>query len=214
MGEDTDRMAPRASTRTADTSALDREQRDGRVARGNRTRIAILEAHADLLREGELRPTAARVAERAGVSVRTLWAAFGDMEGLFQATTDYWFRADDALREVVDPSLALEERIERFCAERVRRLENVGPAARSALLMEPFSSALRESRLGHLMRVVDDVEHTFAAELDRAPDRAALLDALVSATSWYAWAVLRDDLERPVEAAHAAMRLTVTALVG
>lgn len=206
-------MSSRATPPSADTSQLEREQRDGRVARGNRTRIAILEAHADLLREGELRPTAARVAERAGVSVRTLWAAFGDMEGLFRATTDYWFRADDELREEVDPAAPLDVRIAEFCAERVRRLENVGPAARSALLMEPFSSALRESRLGHLLRVVDDVERVFAGELDRASDRAALLDSLVSATSWYAWAVLRDDLERSVDAAHAAMCLTVTALL-
>lgn len=192
---------------------LDREQRDGRVARGNRTRRAIVDAHTALLREGDLRPTAARVAERAGVSVRTLWGAFGDMEGLLRSTTDYWFRADDALREDVDPTAPLPERIDRFVAERVRRLENIGPAARAALLMEPYSPALRESRVGHVRRVVVDVERVFATELAAAPDRETLLDALVAATSWYAWSVLRDDLLRPVDAADAAMRRTLTALL-
>jgi AcrR family transcriptional regulator len=190
-----------------------RAQRDGRVERGNRTRRAIVEAHVELLREGDLLPTAARVAERAGVSVRTLWAAFGDMEGLLRATTGYWFELDDALRGEVDPTLTLEERIVRFCAERVRRLENISPAARAALLKEPFSEALRASRLGHVERVVHDIEAAFATELDAAPDRPALLDALVAATSWNAWSLLRDDLGRSVDAAHAAMLTTLHALL-
>lgn len=190
-----------------------REQRDGRVERGNRTRRAIVDAHVALLREGDLAPTASRVAERAGVSVRTLWAAFGDMEGLLGATTGYWFEADDALRGTVDPDAPLAERIEVFCAERVRRLENISPAARAALLKEPFSEALRRSRLGHVQRVVHDLEAAFAAELDAAPDRSALLDALVAATSWNAWSLLRDDLARPVDAAHAAMLRSLHALL-
>ncbi len=32
--------------------------------------------------EGELRPTAPRIAERAGVSLRTVWQQFADMEAL------------------------------------------------------------------------------------------------------------------------------------
>lgn len=166
-----------------------------------------------LLREGDLVPTAARIAERAGVSVRTLWAAFGDMEGLLGATTGYWFEADDALREAVDASAPLEHRIERFCAERVRRLENISPAARAALLKEPFSAALRRSRLGHVERVVHDLRAAFAPELDAADEADALLDALIAATSWNAWSLLRDDLARPVDAAHAAMVRTLRSLL-
>ncbi|GAA0200917.1 hypothetical protein GCM10008944_18310 [Cytobacillus oceanisediminis] len=191
----------------------EREQRDGRVARGNRTRRAIVEAHAELIRGGDLLPTAAQVAERAGVSVRTLWGSFGDMEGLLQATTGYWFEQDSALRGEVDPSAPLPERIERFCAERARRLENISPAARAAQLKEPFSPTLRSSRLGHVERVVHDIEQAFAGELDAAADRAALLDALVGSTSWNAWSLLRDDLDRSVAAAHAAMLHTVRALL-
>jgi AcrR family transcriptional regulator len=183
------------------------------VERGNRTRRAIVEAHVALLREGDLLPTAARVAERAGVSVRTLWGAFGDMEGLLRATAGHWFELDDALRGDVDPAAPLATRIEQFCAERVRRLENISPAARAALLKEPFSEALRASRLGHVERVVHDIEAAFAPELDAAPDRPALLDALVAATSWNAWSLLRDDLDRPVDAAHTAMLTTLRALL-
>ena len=193
--------------------SLSREQRDGRVARGNRTRRAIVEAHVQLLREGELRPTAATVAERAGVSVRTLWGAFGDMEGLFQATPAYWFEADDALRSTIDRSASLDVRIEQFCTERVRRLENISPAARAAFSMEPFSLALRQSRLAHVRRAADDVSAVFAPELAVAPDPDVLRDALVVATSWNAWSLLRDDLDHPLPAARAAMVRSVRSLL-
>ena len=36
----------------------------------------------ELHAEGDLRPTAPRVAERAGVSLRTVWQQFADMETL------------------------------------------------------------------------------------------------------------------------------------
>ena len=208
-----DGMLSGMAARGTDAASLRRTQTDGRVERGNRTRRAIVEAHSALLREGVLRPTAAVVAERAGVAVRSLWSSFGDMEGLLRATTDYWFGTDDELRGTVDLDAPLPERIAQLCAERVRRLENISPAARAAALMEPDSPALRESRVGHVNRVVDDVARTFAPELEAAPDPAALLDALVVATAWTSWSLLRDDLGRDVDTAHAAMVHAVTALL-
>ena len=198
---------------TPDPPNLRRAQSDGRAERRLRTQRAIVDAHTELLRSGVTRPTAARVAERAGVSVRTLWAAFGDMEGLLRATTEFWLAADDDLRAQIDPMLPLGERIERFCAERARRLENISPAARAAALMEADSEALRESRRGHVGRVLDDVERTFGPELDACPDRSAAFDALVAVTSWSSWSMLRDDLGRSVSASRAAMVCAVESIL-
>ncbi len=190
-------------------------QRDGRRLRGERTRRNIVDAHTALLREGELKPTAQEIAERAGVSVRTLWLAFGDMEGLLDATTDYWLESDWQLRDPVDPDSPLDERLERFSAERARRLENIAPAARSAALSEPFSQALRASRRHHVQRVRDAVEEVFAAELDgRDPAvREELATALTVAASWNAWSLLRDDLGLDVPAATAVVRHSLAALL-
>ncbi|HEY0938137.1 MAG TPA: hypothetical protein VGD91_30885, partial [Trebonia sp.] len=58
--------------------AGDNEPADGRAARSHRSRRAIVEALRALHAEGDLRPTAPRVAERAGVSVRTVWQQFAD----------------------------------------------------------------------------------------------------------------------------------------
>ena len=70
---------------------------DGRIARGERTRDSIIAAHAALLREGNLKPTGKVIAERAGVSVRTLWLNFKDLESLLSESTAYWLADDDAL---------------------------------------------------------------------------------------------------------------------
>ena len=54
---------------------------DGRLARSARTRHAVVDALLDLLGEGDLRPTAARIAERAGVSLRIVFHHFEDLRG-------------------------------------------------------------------------------------------------------------------------------------
>src|SRR5450432_1696016 len=60
----------------------DSEPADGRAARSHRSRRAIVDAMRALHAEGDLRPTAPRVAGRAGVSLRTVWQHFADMETL------------------------------------------------------------------------------------------------------------------------------------
>src|SRR6185312_15825179 len=68
----------------ADIASLlnDARPADGRMARSHQTRRAIVDAMRALHSEGDLRPTAPRVAARAGVSLRTVWQHFADMETL------------------------------------------------------------------------------------------------------------------------------------
>lgn len=187
---------------------------DGRVARGERTREAIIHAHAALLREGVLKPTGKLIAERAGVSLRTVWLNFNDVEALLTETTRYWSQADAALRTDIDPELPVDQRIDLFCAMRVRRLEHLAPAARSAALGEPFSAVLAASRQEQVARVTGDVDEVFAAELTAAGDRRAVLAAeLFVAASWPAWSSLRGDLGLDVPAAAAVMRDTMARLL-
>ena len=61
---------------------------DGRIARGKRARTAIVDALLALIEAGELRPSAARIAERAGVSLRSVFQHFRDVESLFAAMAD------------------------------------------------------------------------------------------------------------------------------
>src|SRR4051794_41719920 len=61
---------------------------DGRNLRAERTRTALAAAYLDLLSEGDLRPTAERIAERAGVSPRSVFKHFPDREALFAAASE------------------------------------------------------------------------------------------------------------------------------
>lgn len=188
---------------------------DGRIARGERTRDSIVAAHTALLREGDLKPTGSRIAARAGVSVRTLWLNFKDLEALLGETTAYWLATDYEMWQPVDPGLPLAERIEAYCAQRVRRLENIAPAARAAKLGEPFSQALKESRRKHVIRVQSEVESVFKTELDAAGSRReSLVHGVVVAVGWPAWEMLRDDFGVEVEKAAAAMKQTIGVLLG
>jgi AcrR family transcriptional regulator len=62
-------------------------QSDGRVARRLQNRDRIVDALFDLLRSGSVHPTLRQVAERAGVTPRTLFNHFPDVSALLIATS-------------------------------------------------------------------------------------------------------------------------------
>lgn len=187
---------------------------DGRVARGERTRRNILDAHAQLLQEGVLRPTAAAIAARAGVSVRSLWANFKDREALVAAATSMWVGADDTLDDAIDPDLPRDERVARFCRQRALRLEALAPASRSSAL-DPASPAIRRGRGIIIARLEGVVRTLFASELAEAGAAAQeVVASIVVSASARGWLVLRDDLRLDVSAAEAVMRRSVGTVLG
>ena len=66
-------------------------QLDGRRRRSERTRQLIVEAYLDLLREHPQIPTAVQIADRAGISVRSVFERFADRLALRIAATDHAF---------------------------------------------------------------------------------------------------------------------------
>src|SRR3954469_20233622 len=100
---------------------------DGRTARAERTRNAIVEAHLALIGEGDLKPTGERIADRAGGSLRALWANFKDMEDLFARSAQRLAERQDAEYTPVALDLPLARRIEEFCRQRARILEVIAP---------------------------------------------------------------------------------------
>lgn len=187
---------------------------DGRTARAERTREAIVDALLGLLDDGELRPTGERIAERAGVSLRALWANFKDMETLYAAAGERLIERQDAEFRPVPVGAPLPERVRRFCDQRARMLEIVAPAARAAQLREPFSAQLRRNRATQIARTRQEISMLFAAELDAAgPGRDRLLSALLVGCTWSAWSMLRDELGLDARGAAEVMVRVVTALL-
>lgn len=187
---------------------------DGRTARAERTRAAIVEAHLALIGEGDLRPTGERIAERAGISLRALWTNFKDMEALFAASGQRLAQRQAEEFVPVPPGLPLPQRVEEFCAQRARMLEILAPCARAARLREPFSAQLRQNKVVAISVVRDEIEVLFAGELALAgDDREQLLLSLTVASTYASWSMMRDELALDVAAARGAMTRTVTALL-
>jgi len=189
--------------------------RDGRTERAERTRRALVDALLALLDEGELRPTAERIAARAGVSERSLFQHFPDREQLFEAVARQQYERVVPTLRPVDASMSLSDRIDAFVEQRARLYELSKGVRRAASLFEPDSGAVAGWLTAARKAAVADVERVFRDELERAPDseRAVLRAALFSASAWRAWESYRFHQGLGVARARAAMRATVAALL-
>jgi AcrR family transcriptional regulator len=190
-------------------------RRDGRTVRAERTRQALVDALLALLYEGHLQPTAERIAERAGVSERSLFQHFADREALYQAVALQQYERVAPTLEPVDVSLPLDERIEAFVEQRARLLEEVTPVRRAALLLEPESEVVAGWLASTRRQKAREVERVFRGELGEVaqPERGVLLAALVAASAWTSWESLRAHQRLSVDRSRAAMRATLAALL-
>ena len=145
---------------------------DGRTARAERTREKVVDAVLELLDGGDVRPTAERIANRAGVSERTVFQHFADRESLFGAVGDAQAQRVLPTLEVIPADLPLDERIERFTEQRARLLERLSGVRRGALLMEPESAAVAEGLAMARRLKAAEVQRVFAAEIAARPSCA------------------------------------------
>jgi TetR/AcrR family transcriptional regulator of autoinduction and epiphytic fitness len=169
---------------------------DGRAARSYRTRRAIVEAMRTLHGEGDLRPGAARIAERALVSPRTVWQQFADMEALLVEASRRDLEILMTMLWPVETSLPLDERITRFVSRNALIYERMAPGWRAARLHEPFSAELRRAkeRMNALGKA--EIEAVFARELHQLAGqrRTQLTSALVGVGFWQFWDSLRTEV--------------------
>jgi len=166
---------------------------DGRSARSQRTREAVVDALLALIREGDPRPTARQIAERANISLRSVYVHFDDLEDLFFAAAQRQMAIVATMIVPLSPELPLAERVETMCTLRGRIFEEVGPVWRAAHLQAPFSPTLSNLLTRVRTNSRDGLAELFATELDAFPPatRRARLAALDAATSGETWNLLR-----------------------
>lgn len=157
---------------------------DGRRARSRSSRAKIVAAMLDLVAAGEVSPSAAQVAELAGVGLRSVFRHFKDMDGLYREMTE-------AVEARVRPILMRPP----DGATWQQRLHDI--AARRALIFEtilPYrvSSSLRRFESAYLMadyqRMVRFESEALVAHLPpqvRADSAGAQgLGAILSFSTW------------------------------
>lgn len=175
---------------------------DGRRARGLRTRDAIISALLDLIAGGDIAPTAQRIADRAGVSVRSVYQHFADVEGLYADAAERTYEWVRDTAKDIDPGLPLARRVDAFIDNRASTLESLLPFHRAVRLMEPSSDRVRNYRVSMEKWEKDRVAKVFASELKGidAARRGAVhgaIDVLSSTDSW-------DHLRRGGQSARSA----------
>ena len=84
---------------------------DGRRARSERSRQAIVDAALALIEKGNLVPTAQQISDQAGVGIRSFFRHFPDMESLFTEVNEQCRDLYESLFVGGDRSGSLQERV-------------------------------------------------------------------------------------------------------
>lgn len=160
---------------------------DGRLLRGVRTRAAIVEALLDLLNDGVASPTAAQIATRAGVSVRSVFQHFEDLEALYADLALEQSRRVAPLLESLERTGSLADRIDALVRQRSRLYRTIRPV-RHAIGTRAQASPALQRRLEELSaQLRTQVETQFADELAVDASAAALLDSIDALCSFETW---------------------------
>ena len=146
------------------------------------------------------------------------WEAIDDMEATAAGLLTCWnaetgeriLEERDETHEPIPTDLPLPDRIEAFCRQRARQLEQIAPIAKASALKEPFSPALQSYRRSHVDRVRTELKILFGREIN---GDETMLAALTATSMWPTWGTLRDAMGLEPEAARVVLIHTVTALL-
>lgn len=180
--------------------------------------MAICEACLDLVQEGELQPSADEIAERAGVSRRSIFNHFSDLAELYDAVVEAGMQRCAPLLEEISEREPVARRVDRLAQVRSRFLEAAGAFTRAltaqALVGPTAEQALRVSRYTAGLQH-QEVERLFQRELEglSAAERAEVLEAMSAAMSSLQWEYLRRRRGNSVARARAVIRRTLKSIL-
>ncbi len=153
---------------------------DGRAARRQRNVDAVLDVVIELFGEDALFPTIEQVAQRSGLSLRSLYRYFADQSELLEAAIG---RQQGIIRQLSHlPAIGqgpLDERIRSFVSTRLSVYDAVGHVMRASLANAPHHPRIRHQLQTGRNNQRGQFEMQFAPELaGRKPaDRDAVLAA-------------------------------------
>jgi AcrR family transcriptional regulator len=175
---------------------------DGRRERSRSSRSRIAAAMLDLVAKGEVAPSAAQVAEVAGVGLRSVFRHFKDMDALYREMTE-------AIEAQILPILlrppegaGWKDRIHDLAGRRARIFETIMPFRISANVRR-FESPYLMQDYQRLLRLEAETLGAHLPEAVRADGVGA--QALGVILSFNTWRLLRHDQGLPVEQAKAVV---------
>lgn len=175
---------------------------DGRTARRDRNRGTVLDAVIELFEEGNLSPGVHEIAHRSGISLRSLYRYFDDVDRLIATAIDRRLQESRAALSPEPPGEApLTDRVAQFCRARVALFEDLRVVYNAATVRGGLDQEVADG-LGRLRRSLSDqMEQMFAPELgllDRDDLRTATL-TLDLVSQFDSLALLRESRGLTVE---------------
>jgi TetR/AcrR family transcriptional regulator, regulator of autoinduction and epiphytic fitness len=189
---------------------------DGRKARSQRSREAVIKALLDFVQEGKPRPSATEIARRAKVSRRVVFNQFKDIESLRAIVMSRFGQQENRkFWRPIPPELPLPERLEAFVRARSARLEHVTPFRHASLVLAPLSPQITEGVRAGAARAHAEVKAVFDTEIRQLPTarRGRFTTLLIAVCSWPLWNMLRQDLKLSQPRAREAMMAMVAAVI-
>ena len=173
---------------------IDSDSVDGRHARRERNRIAVLDAVIELFATNTLIPSVDEVAKRSGLSLRSVYRYYEDLGALLHAAIERSMEnATPLLRIDGIGTGPLDHRISAFVDSRLRLYEGTGSSFRATIHHSSHNKPMADALVTARAALRAQLERQFEPELDsfEADERARLVRAADVLTRFEAIEALR-----------------------
>lgn len=188
----------------------DPDRVDGRRERSRSSHRRIVEAMLDLIEGGDVMPSAARVAEQAGVGLRTVFRHFDDMDSLYREISATIARRVMPIITAPYSDADWRANLRDLTRRRTRVFEMMLPF-RLAANIKRYQSPFLMAEYGRVVAI----ERQLVLRLLPDPVQADTIsvEALCAALSFQNWRTMRHDQGLSGEAAGHVMNHMVEALM-
>ncbi|MFT5200881.1 MAG: AcrR family transcriptional regulator [Candidatus Aldehydirespiratoraceae bacterium] len=188
---------------------------DGRRARRDQNREKVVDAMLELYREDNLQPSVAAVADRSGVSHRSVFRYFEDLDQLHRVAIERQNRATaEYLRLSKIGQGTIEQRIAGIVQNRLELYDVAAPVARVAHMLAATQPVILDHIRDMSELAVDQVKRHFAPEIKAHAQGEVVAASVAFIVSMESMETLDQIYRLDREQMAAAMTLTVTQLLG
>lgn len=157
---------------------------DGRRLRSEKCKQSILEACNQLMRAGNLVPTAQMISDKAGVQIRTFFRHYPDMEALFYAVDESIKPEYERIYEETLSQGSLSERIASVVDLHAKSFEQNKAVIKSTKAQLWRYKVLRDNYAGVNGRLRKDMNNRIPELKELDSDTREIIDGLASIEMW------------------------------
>ena len=189
---------------------------DGRNRRRLNSFERAVDALLDLIESGNAAPTAQSIAEKSGISVRTVFRLTEDIESLHAVAVMRQMERTAHLYVKLPTTGSVASRAGALVKNRSAVFETIAPVRRVGDRLVNTSPQIADALQIHHLVLRVQIQDLFAVELKAMPRsrQEIVLDALDVAAGWETWDQLRRLKELSVADSVRVMHLLVAASIG